>query len=39
MQRDGYIPDNRDVAATGAFFKTEVERAGEAVKAAKIQPN
>lgn len=39
MQRDGYIPDNRDVAAAGAFFKTEVERAGEAVKAAKIQPN
>jgi len=39
MQRDGYIPDNRDVAATGAFFKIEVERAGEAVKAAKIQPN
>ncbi|MDB5600475.1 MAG: transporter substrate-binding protein [Xanthobacteraceae bacterium] len=39
MQRDGYIPDDRDVAATGAFFKLEVERAGEAVKAAKIQPN
>lgn len=39
MQRDGYIPDNRDVAAVGTFFKIEVERAGEAVKAAKIQPN
>jgi tripartite-type tricarboxylate transporter receptor subunit TctC len=39
MLRDGYIPDDRDVAAAGAFFKTEVERAGEAVKAAKIQPN
>jgi tripartite-type tricarboxylate transporter receptor subunit TctC len=39
MLRDGYIPDDRDVATTGAFFKTEVERAGEAVKAAKIQPN
>jgi tripartite-type tricarboxylate transporter receptor subunit TctC len=39
MQRDGYIPDDRDVAATGAFFRAEVESAGEAVKAAKIAPN
>jgi len=39
MQRDGYIPDNRDAAATAAFFRSEVEKMGEAVKAAKIAPN
>lgn len=39
MQRDGYMPDNRDSAATQAFFKHAVDEAGEAVTAAGIQPN
>jgi tripartite-type tricarboxylate transporter receptor subunit TctC len=39
MQRDGYIPDNRDAAAAAAFFRKEVLQAEEAVKAAGIQPN
>ena len=39
MQRDGYVPDNRDPAALQVFFRKEVEDAGEAVKAASIQPN
>jgi tripartite-type tricarboxylate transporter receptor subunit TctC len=39
MQRDGYMPDNRDPAAAQAFFKHAVEEAGAAVKAAGIQPN
>ena len=39
MQRDGYLPDNRDVEQTTAFFRREVERTGEAVKAAGIEPN
>jgi tripartite-type tricarboxylate transporter receptor subunit TctC len=39
MQRDGYIPDERDAAATAAFFGKEVTQAAEAVKAAGIEPN
>ena len=39
MQRDGYIPDDRDSAATAAFFRKEVIQAAEAVKAAGIEPN
>lgn len=39
MQRDGYMPDNRDPAAAQIFFRKAVEEAGEAVKAAGIQPN
>jgi tripartite-type tricarboxylate transporter receptor subunit TctC len=39
MQRDGYIPDNRDAAATAAFFRKEVMQAEEAVKAAGIESN
>jgi tripartite-type tricarboxylate transporter receptor subunit TctC len=39
MQRDGYIPDDRDSAATAAFFRQEVMQAAEAVKAAGIVPN
>ena len=39
MQRDGYIPDGRDSAATAAFFRKEVTQAAEAVKAAGIEPN
>ena len=39
MQRDGYVPDNRSAAQTQAFFRKEVAAIGEAVKAAKIEPN
>jgi len=39
MQRDGYVPDNRNAADTAAFFRKEVDRMSEAVKAAKIEPN
>jgi tripartite-type tricarboxylate transporter receptor subunit TctC len=39
MQRDGYVPDNRDAAATTAFFRSEVAAMGVAVKAARIEPN
>ena len=39
MQRDGYVPDNRNAAETAAFFRKEVEAMGVAVKAAKIEPN
>jgi tripartite-type tricarboxylate transporter receptor subunit TctC len=39
MQRDGYVPDNRNVAETTAFFRKEVAAMGEAVKAAGIEPN
>ncbi len=39
MQRDGYMPDNRDPAAAQIFFRKAVEKAGDAVKAAGIQPN
>jgi tripartite-type tricarboxylate transporter receptor subunit TctC len=30
MQRDGYVPDNRDAPATAAFFRSEVAAMGEA---------
>jgi tripartite-type tricarboxylate transporter receptor subunit TctC len=39
MQRDGYMPDHRDAAATAAFFRQEVERMADAVKAAGITPH
>jgi tripartite-type tricarboxylate transporter receptor subunit TctC len=39
MQRDGYVPDDRDADATAAFFRSQVEAMGVAVKAAKIEPN
>jgi tripartite-type tricarboxylate transporter receptor subunit TctC len=39
MQRDGYMPDNRDPGETAKFFHKEVAAAAEAVKAAGIQPN
>jgi tripartite-type tricarboxylate transporter receptor subunit TctC len=39
MQRDGYVPDNRNAAEAAAFFRSEVERIGHAVKAAEILPN
>ncbi len=38
MQRDGYVPDGRNAAETGAFFRAEVERIGPAVQAAGIKP-
>ena len=39
VQRAGYMPDERSAAETAEFFRTEVEAAGEAVRAAGIQPN
>jgi tripartite-type tricarboxylate transporter receptor subunit TctC len=39
MQRDGYIPDNRNAAEAAAFFSQEVKKTEAAVKAAGIQPN
>jgi tripartite-type tricarboxylate transporter receptor subunit TctC len=35
----GYVPDGRSAGETAAFFRHEVEAAGEAVRAAGIQPN
>ena len=39
VEKSGYIPDGRSAAETAAFFRREVELAGEAVKAAGIEPN
>jgi tripartite-type tricarboxylate transporter receptor subunit TctC len=39
VEKSGYIPDGRTAAQTTEFFRQEVEAAGEAVKAAGIQPN
>ncbi len=39
MQRDGYIPDNRNATETAAYFRQEVKMMGDAVKAAGIEPN
>jgi tripartite-type tricarboxylate transporter receptor subunit TctC len=39
VQKAGYIPDGRSAAQTAEFFRQQVEAAGEAVKAAGIQPN
>jgi tripartite-type tricarboxylate transporter receptor subunit TctC len=39
MQRDGYIPDNRNAAETAAYFRQEIQLMGNAVKAAGIEPN
>jgi len=39
MQRDGYVPDNRNPEQTAAFFREQVQWAGMAVKAAHIEPN
>jgi tripartite-type tricarboxylate transporter receptor subunit TctC len=36
--RAGYVPDGRDAAQTAKFFRDEVEAAGKAVKAARINP-
>jgi tripartite-type tricarboxylate transporter receptor subunit TctC len=39
MARDGYVPDDRTAADIAAFFREQVAAMGEAVKAAKIEPN
>ncbi|MPZ40444.1 MAG: tripartite tricarboxylate transporter substrate binding protein [Rhizobiales bacterium] len=39
VQKAGYIPDGRTAAQTAEFFRQQVQAAGEAVKAAGIQPN
>jgi tripartite-type tricarboxylate transporter receptor subunit TctC len=39
VKKAGYIPDGRSAAQTTEFFREEVKAAGEAVKAAGIQPN
>ncbi len=39
MQRDGYVPDNRNAAETATYFRQEVTLMGDAVKAAGIEPN
>jgi tripartite-type tricarboxylate transporter receptor subunit TctC len=39
VEKSGYIPDGRTAAQTTEFFRQEVEAAGEAVKAAGIEPN
>ncbi len=39
VQRAGYEPDGRSAAQTAEFFRQEVVAAGEAVRAAGIQPN
>ena len=39
VQRAGYMPDERTAAQTAEFFRSEVEAAGEAVRAAGIQAN
>ncbi len=38
LSRAGYVPDGRDAAATTKFFHDEVTAAGDAVRAAKIEP-
>ena len=39
IQRDGFIPDDRDPAATAAFLKQQLQQMSEAVKAAGIELN
>lgn len=39
LRQSGYFPDGRDARQTAEFFRDEVARVGEAVKAAGIQPN
>ncbi len=39
VEGSGYVPDERTPAQTDEFFRKEVAAAGEAVKAAGIQPN
>ena len=37
--KSGYIPDNRSAEQTAEFFRKEVDAAGVAVRAARIEPN
>jgi tripartite-type tricarboxylate transporter receptor subunit TctC len=39
IQRDGFQPDDRNAEQTATFLTGEFDKAGEAVKAAKIEPN
>jgi tripartite-type tricarboxylate transporter receptor subunit TctC len=39
LRKSGYFPDGRTAAQTAEFFRAEVARVGEAVKAAGIKPN
>jgi tripartite-type tricarboxylate transporter receptor subunit TctC len=39
LRQSGYFPDGRNAVQTADFFRAEVARVGEAVKAAGIQPN
>ena len=39
MQRDGYMPDNRNAAQAAEFFRKKVEEAAATAKAAGIEPN
>ena len=38
-QKAGYVPDGRNAAQTAEFFRQQVAETGEAVRAARIQPN
>lgn len=39
LRQSGYFPDGRDARQAAEFFRTEIARVGDAVKAAGIQPN
>ncbi len=39
VRHNGYVPDGRNAVQTAEFLRKEVEEAGEAVRAAGIQPN
>ena len=39
VQKAGYVPDGRNAAQTAEFFRQQVAETGEAVRAARIQPN
>jgi tripartite-type tricarboxylate transporter receptor subunit TctC len=39
VQKSGYMPDDRTPADVATFFRAEVEKAADAVKAAGIEPN
>jgi tripartite-type tricarboxylate transporter receptor subunit TctC len=39
VQKSGFVPDDRTPAQTAEFFRSKVEAAQQAVKAAGIEPN
>ena len=39
VQKAGYMPDGRNAAQTGEFFRQQVAETGEAVRAAGLEPN